>query len=96
MKKLLQITLALGLVSIVAGCHDASKDIEKFADRACACKDAACAEAVINDFSKWAKDNKNARGDQDKATKAAERIGKCVIEAGMDLGKLQDALKDLQ
>lgn len=96
MKKLLQITLALTLTSFAAGCHDASKDIEKFADRMCACKDATCGEKVLNDFASWAKDNKNARGDQDKATKAAERIGKCAIESGVTLDKLQDALKDLQ
>ena len=96
MKKLLQFTLALTLTSFAAGCHDASKDIEKFADRACACKDAGCAEKVINEFADWAKKNKDARGDQDRAAKAAERIGNCVIQAGMSLDKLQDAMKGLE
>jgi hypothetical protein len=96
MKKLLQITLALTLTSFAAGCHDASKDIEKFADRACACKDAACAEKVINEFADWAKDNKDARGDKDRAAKAATRIGTCVIQAGMPLDKLESAMNALQ
>jgi hypothetical protein len=92
MKKLIQITLALTLTSFAAGCHDASKDIEKYADQMCACKDAACGEKVLDNFATWIKDNKNARGDQDKATKAAERIGKCAIESGVSLEKLQSAL----
>jgi hypothetical protein len=96
MKKLLKITLALTLTSFAAGCHDASKDIEKFADRMCACKDATCGEKVLNDFASWAKDNKNARGDQDRATKAAERIGKCAIESGVSLDKLQSALSGIE
>lgn len=83
------------VVAAAAGCHDASKDIEKFADRACACKDAKCSDAVLDDFAKWAKDNKNARGDQDKAAKAAERIGKCVIEAGSTMDKVQAAVQGL-
>jgi len=36
----------LTLTSFAAGCHDASKDLEKFADRMCACKDAACGETL--------------------------------------------------
>jgi hypothetical protein len=95
MKKLLQITLALTLTSFAAGCHDASKDIEKFADRMCACKDATCGEKVLNDFAQWAKDNKNARGDEEKAAKHAERIGKCAIESGVSLDKLQSALSGI-
>ena len=95
MKKLLQMTVALTLMSFAAGCKDASKDLEKYADRMCACKDAACGEAVLNDFAKWVKDNQNARGDQDRANKAADRIGKCAIESGVSLQKLQDALGGL-
>ena len=95
MKKLIQITLALTLTSFAAGCHDASKDLEKFADKMCACKDAACGEKVLNDFAAWAKENKNARGDQEAANKAGERIGKCAIESGVSLEKLQSALQGL-
>ena len=92
--KALKLVFAAALVASV-GCHDASKDIEKFADRACACKDAACGEKVINEFATWAKNNKEARGDQEKAMKAAERIGKCTIEAGVSLEKLQAAMSGI-
>ena len=83
------------VVAASAGCHDASKDIEKFADRACACKDAACSDKVLDDFAAWAKDNKNARGDQDKAAKAASRLGECVVKAGSSLEKVQQAVQGL-
>jgi hypothetical protein len=92
--KALKLVFAAALVASV-GCHDASKDIEKFADRACACKDAACGEKVINDFAAWAKENKEARGDQEKAMKAAERIGKCTIEAGVSMEKLSAAMQGI-
>lgn len=93
--KALKLVFAAALVAASVGCHDASKDIEKFADRACACKDAACGEKVINDFAAWAKDNKDARGDKERAMKAAERIGKCSIEAGVSLEKLQSAMSGI-
>jgi hypothetical protein len=35
------------------------------------------------------------RRDQEKAMKAAERIGKCTIEAGVPLEKLQSALSGI-
>jgi hypothetical protein len=50
---------------------------------------------VLNDFSAWAKDNKEARGDQDKAKAAGERLFKCVMDSGVSIDKLQGALKDM-
>ena len=79
----------------VTGCSDASKEIEKFADRACACKDAACAEKVAEDFGAWAKKNKDASGDADKAAKSAEKMAKCMIEKGMDPSKLSQMMMAL-
>ena len=93
--KALKLIFAAALVASV-GCHDASKDIEKFADRACACgKDAACGEKVLTEFAAWAKDNKEARGDQDKAKAAGERLFKCTMESGVAPEKLQAALSGL-
>jgi hypothetical protein len=96
MKKLLQITLALTLSSFAAGCSDASKEIEKYADKMCACSDAACADKVMGDFAKWAKDNKNAKGDEDKAAKAGERLFKCAMEKGASMEKMQEVLKAVE
>jgi hypothetical protein len=93
--KAIKLVVAAALILATGACHDASKDIEKFADRACACKDAACGEKVINEFAAWAKENKEARGDQDRAMKAAERIGKCTIEAGVSMEKLSAAMQGI-
>ena len=83
-------------LSTTVACKDASKEIEKFADQACACKDAACADKAIADFASWAKANKDARGDEKKAAAAAERMATCAIKAGADAQKMMDSLKDLQ
>ena len=93
--------IGLGLVLLLAfgfGCNkDVTKDTEALADRACACKDKACAEKVLDDFVSLAEKNKDATIDEDRAQKAAERIGKCSIEAGVSLDTLQtklDKIKD--
>jgi hypothetical protein len=78
------------------GCSDASKEVEKLADRACACKDKACAEKVIDDLVSFAKDNKNARGDEKKAAAAAERLATCAMKAGADPGTMVEKMKSLQ
>jgi hypothetical protein len=94
--KALKLVFAAALLASM-GCHDASKDIEMFADRACACgKDAACGEKVLNEFAAWAKDNKEARGDQDKAKAAAERLLKCTMDSGVPVDKLSAAMSGLQ
>jgi hypothetical protein len=76
---LLSLVCALGL-----GCSDVSKQLEGLADRACACKDKACADKVIDDLVTFMKDNKNARGDEEKAKAAGQRLGMCVVTAGAD------------
>lgn len=81
---------------LAAGCSDASKQIEKLADQACACKDAACADKVIDDLIQFAKDNPRATGDEDKAVKAAQRLTECAMKAGVDPSKLMDKMKSLQ
>lgn len=77
----------------VSSC-DKSGEIVKFADQACACKDAACADKVVADFIAWVKDNKDARGDEQKAQEAAQRMAECAMKAGADPQKLVDGLSD--
>ena len=81
-------------IVLAVGCHDASKDIEALADRACACKDKACADKVIDDLVEFAKNNKNAKGDEDKAAKAAQRMMECAVKAGADMGSIATKLKN--
>jgi hypothetical protein len=83
---------------VVFGC-DASKKVEAFADRACECKDAKCGKGVLDDFVKWAEDNKDAKGDQDKAAAEAKRMLECVIKAGVepkDVMEIGERLQKLQ
>jgi hypothetical protein len=96
MKNLLKITLALTFASFAAGCSDASKEVEKYADKMCACKDAACADKVMAEFGEWAKKNKDAKGDEDKAAKAGEKLFKCAMDKGASMEKMTEALKGLE
>lgn len=86
--KLLPVVLAFAL-----GCHDASKDLEAMAKRACSCTDKACAEAVIDDFAAFATKHKAAKGDEDRAAKAAETMIRCALKAGAEAGALAAKLK---
>jgi hypothetical protein len=93
--------IALVLVVLIGslGCaKDATKDLEQFADRACACadkKDASCAQGVLDDLVKFANQNKHARGDEDKAKAASQRMGMCLVQSGLDPATMMSKLQDL-
>jgi hypothetical protein len=82
---------SLMLVSVV-GCT-ANKEIEKFADKECACTDKDCATKVVGEFAEWMEKNKDARGDEQKAQADAERFIKCAQDKGADLTKFVNAAK---
>jgi hypothetical protein len=88
--------MLLSLVFAV-GCHDAARDVQKLADRACACgkTDKACAEKVIDDFVDFAKANKNAKGDEEAAAKAFGEMMKCATERGADMTAIMAKMKDV-
>lgn len=88
--------LLVGLLAFSGCSKDVTKDIENLADRACACTDAACADKVVDDLLVLAEKNKKARGDEDRANKAARRLGECVIKAGIDPEKFMAKMKRLQ
>lgn len=76
------ITLAVVLGS--AACtKDVTADMEKFADRACECKDVACGRAVLDEVVTFANANKSGHGDQTRLEAAGQRLGQCVIAAGV-------------
>ena len=61
MKSRIFAVVVFGVTAAFAGCKkDVTKDIAKFADQACACKDAACGDAVLEQFIKFAGNNKDA------------------------------------
>ena len=76
----------------VLGCHDASKDIQALSDRACACKDKACADKVIDELAAIAKD-KSARGDEDKIKAATTSLVTCAITAGSEASAIMSKLQ---
>ena len=80
----------------VAACFDGSKDIQKLADRACACKDIACAQAVLDDLVAFAKANPNMQADKDNAFSQIKRLDTCVGSAGITPDKLTETMKALQ
>lgn len=86
---------------------DATAQIKKLAERACACKDkkkaaperVECARTVVHDLVTLAENNKELVNQDDTATAANEagvRIGNCVMEAGLPAQELADEMKKLE
>jgi hypothetical protein len=71
---------------------DANAKLKKLANRACACKSKSCGNKVLDDFVAFAKAYANASGDQEAANQQGQRLGKCLIEAGVDSKVLMDKL----
>jgi hypothetical protein len=74
----------------------ANNQADALADRACACQDAACADKVVDEFIEFVKENAHARGDEKAAQKSGERLGQCVVKAGVDPQKFMQKLTKLQ
>ena len=74
--------LALALVLPACRKSPTAKQIKGFADKVCACKDAACAESVQTEYLDWWKGNMRARGsegDRKGVEKAMERYAECPL-----------------
>ena len=96
MRVLSPIILAVGLLLAVGCKKDLTEDVEKLADRACACPDADCARTVLNDLVKLAESEPNATGDEARGRAAGEKLAKCVIKAGVDVSEVLGAVKKFQ
>jgi len=86
------------LIGSVGCAKDATRALEVFADRACVCadkKDVACARGVLDDLVTFASQNKRAHGDESKTKASGERMGMCLIRAGLDPNDLMSKLKRL-
>ncbi|HTL37878.1 MAG TPA: hypothetical protein VL326_32325 [Kofleriaceae bacterium] len=75
---------------------DITADLEELAKRACACKDATCAEKVVDDLVAAVQTTPGGVPDNERSSGAASRLGQCVIQAGMSLEKLQTQMQKLQ
>jgi hypothetical protein len=85
--KALQLTLgALSLVSLLTvGCgkNKVVATAEEFATKACACKDAKCAEDVTKEFATKAEESKDAMGteaDMKAIAAAGEKAMGCIMK----------------
>lgn len=97
MRKLTSLALLAGLL-LVTGCKgkDLTADVEKLADRACACKEAECARAVMNDLVKLSESEPNGTGDQERGRAAGQKLATCAIKAGVDASEVMALGEKLQ
>lgn len=88
--RLLMVLAALAMFAFVTtGCDKGGKaagEIEKVADKACACKDDACAKQVWGEFKTLMEKHKETKGD-DKAIKRVEKAAakafECLAKQGV-------------
>jgi hypothetical protein len=88
-------TLLLCLV--LAGCHDASKDLEKIAEQCGKCGSAAdakaCAEKAVDDLMAYVKANPEPVGDEQNASDQLKKITTCAQAHGVDGNALMTKVK---
>lgn len=93
-RHMLRLAVIVGFV-VSPGCKDVAADVEALAERACKCTDAACAEKVIDDLVAFAAKHKTPRGNQERAEKAAQKLGACVVKVGVDPAKFVAKMQSL-
>lgn len=81
-------------MSVAAACaRDVTTDVEVLADRACACRDAACGRAALDELVAVGKRSEPPRGDEARASAAAKRMAACLVTLGVSRDELIDAIK---
>jgi outer membrane biosynthesis protein TonB len=76
-------SLMLIFLGAACGKSKTADQISGFADKVCACADAACATAVQTEYLEWWKQNQRARGtegDRKGVEKAMERYAQCHLK----------------
>ncbi|HUS66800.1 MAG TPA: hypothetical protein VMZ28_19820 [Kofleriaceae bacterium] len=77
--------IALGALLLLAACskNETVKKVEALAERACACTDAACADAVEKDYYALVKDGqkRGSEDDRDAVESAFGRMRDCIAAA---------------
>lgn len=74
--------LLLGALFALGCSSTANKKLDEIADRACTCQDAECAKKIGEDLAAWGKQYNGAKGDQEQADKAYERLMGCLNKVG--------------
>ena len=77
--------LSLSLLASACGGGEYVKKAEEFAEKACACKDAACATDVTKEQATWLSENaetaaKLSSGDAEKVAAATTKMTECVTK----------------
>lgn len=72
------------LLALAGGCsNEVVGKVEEMANRACACRDAACADKVEKDFYDFSKANAKARGSDEEHKQTREhynRMRECIVK----------------
>jgi hypothetical protein len=85
--------LAAVAAGFAAACsRDITPDIEAIADRACACRDAACGRAALGDLVALAKQTSAPRGDEDRSRAAATKMAECLLAVGVTRAELVETI----
>ena len=89
--------LLLAIVIALVGCHDASKDLEKFADDCGKCgsgSDAkACADKAVDELMAYIKANPEPVGNEQNASDQLKRLTTCAQAHGVDGNALMTKVK---
>ena len=75
-------TRALAVIAglLWLGCgSDAPALVEVWADRACACPDAACAGHVRAEFTSWVEEQRSLRGSRSERARIEKAYGKIML-----------------
>jgi serine/threonine protein kinase len=71
----------------------ANVELDKLADRGCACADHACAVEVLNGFGDWMRANMATPGDQERAKASTKRLIDCLKSQQVTDAEIKVVLK---
>ena len=73
---------------------DANVELDKLADRGCACADHACAMEVLGIFAAWVKANASTPGDAERAKVSTKRLMDCLRSQQVTDADIKAAIKE--
>ena len=74
---------------------DVGTEIKAFADKGCACTDAACGRTVVESFVGWVNTHRDGMADERQTHADSDQLFTCVKRAGLTAEELGDLLKKL-
>jgi len=98
---LMVLTTLLMFAFATTGCdkgRKAAKEVEKMSEKACACKDKACAEATWKELKAVIEKHKKTRGDEEAQKRFATATGaaaNCLIQQGISPQEVAEFLQSV-